>query len=215
MLFVSGLVFEDTWSGLTEYQPGDIVSYGGYTYVSTSIHTNSAPNTLADWEIVTTGFKVVGNALLVLITSRATLYLLVVILTYPKTTNIGANPSSSASDWDFIVGGFTWQGTWNSGTTYYAGDAIVRNSNSYIAVAESTNQTPETDANGDYWNTLAEGAQSNVLTTTGDILYRSGAGAARLPIGLDGQTLAVNSDWRSCLGNKQRNRSSLLCHNRR
>lgn len=192
-LFVSGLVFEDTWNGTTEYQPGDIVSYGGYTYVSTSIHTNSAPNTLADWEIVTTGFKVVGNWAAGTNYKQGDVVLLGGNSYVSKTTNIGANPSSSASDWDFIVGGFTWQGTWNSGTTYYAGDAIVRNSNSYIAVAESTNQTPETDANGDYWNTLAEGAQSNVLTTTGDILYRSGAGAARLPIGLDGQTLAVNA----------------------
>jgi hypothetical protein len=192
-LFVSGLVFEDTWAIATEYQPGDIVSYGGYTYVATSIHTGSTPNTLVNWEIVTTGFKVVGDWNAGTEYKQGDVVLLGGNSYVAKTTNTGNNPSSNPTDWDFIVGGFTWQGTWNSGTTYYAGDAVVRNSNSYIAVAESTNETPETDANGDYWNTLAEGAQSNVLTTTGDILYRSGAGAARLPIGTDGQVLAVNA----------------------
>jgi len=193
-LFVSGLVFEDTWNIATEYQPGDIVSYGGYTYVATSIHTGSTPNTLTDWEIVTTGFKVVGDWDAGTDYKQGDVVLLGGNSYVSKTTNSGSIPSSNPTDWDFIVGGFTWQGTWDSGTTYYAGDAVVRNSNSYIAVSESTNQTPETDATGTYWNTLAEGAQSNVLTTTGDILYRSGAGAARLPIGTDGQVLTVDGN---------------------
>ena len=191
-LFVAGLVFEDTYNAATTYQPGDIVSFGGYTYVATSIHSGSAPNLLNDWEIVTTGFKVVGTW------DAATTYYQgdVVLLggnSYvSKTTNVGTNPGSSASDWDFIVGGFTWQGIWDAATTYYAGDAVVRNSNSYIAVAESTGEEPETDATGTYWNTLAEGAQANVLTDTGDVLYRAGAGAARLPIGTTGQVLTVS-----------------------
>ena len=193
-LFVSGLVFEDTWDIATEYQPGDIVSYGGYTYVATSIHTGSTPNTLANWEIVTTGFKVVGDWSASTEYKQGDVVLLGGNSYVAKTTNQNSIPSSNPNDWDFIVGGFTWQGTWDSTTTYYAGDAIVRNSNSYIAVAESTNQAPETDATGTYWNTLAEGAQSNVLTTTGDILYRSGAGAARLPIGTDGQVLTVDGN---------------------
>ena len=191
-LFVAGLVFEDTYDAATTYQPGDIVSFGGYTYVATSIHSGSAPNLLNDWEIVTTGFKVVGTW------DAATTYYQgdVVLLggnSYvSKTTNTAANPGSSASDWDFIVGGFTWQGIWDAATTYFAGDAVVRNSNSYIAVAESTGEEPETDATGTYWNTLAEGAQANVLTDTGDVLYRAGAGAARLPIGTTGQVLTVS-----------------------
>ncbi|AOV58841.1 tail fiber-like protein [Synechococcus phage S-CAM3] len=191
-LFVAGLVFEDTYDAATTYQPGDVVSFGGYTYVATSIHSGSSPNLLTNWEIVTTGFKVKGTW------DGATEYVPgdVVLLggnSYvAKTTNTGQNPGSSAADWDFIVGGFTWQGIWDVATTYYAGDAVVRNSNSYIAVAESTGEEPETDATGTYWNTLAEGAQANVLTQTGDVLYRAGAGAARLPIGNNGQVFAVS-----------------------
>ena len=191
-LFVAGLVFEDTYDGATTYQPGDVVSYGGYTYVATTIHSGSAPNELVNWEILTTGFKVKGTWDVATTYVQGDVVLLGGNSYVSKTTNVGANPGSSASDWDFIVGGFTWQGIWDAATTYFAGDAVVRNSNSYIAVAESTGEEPETDATGTYWNTLAEGAQANVLTQTGDILYRAGAGAARLPIGNNGQVLAVS-----------------------
>jgi len=191
-LFVAGLVFEDTYDGATTYQPGDVVSYGGYTYVATTIHSGSAPNELVNWEILTTGFKVKGTWDVATTYVQGDVVLLGGNSYVSKTTNVGANPGSSSSDWDFIVGGFTWQGIWDVATTYFAGDAVVRNSNSYIAVAESTGEEPETDATGTYWNTLAEGAQANVLTQTGDILYRAGAGAARLPIGNNGQVLAVS-----------------------
>ena len=191
-LFVAGLVFEDTYDANTTYQPGDIVSFGGYTYVATSIHSSSSPNLLNDWEIVTTGFKVVGTWDVATTYYQGDVVLLGGNSYVSKTTNTGQNPAANASDWDFIVGGFTWQGIWDAATEYFAGDAVVRNSNSYIAVATSTGEEPETDATGTYWNTLAEGAQANVLTDTGDILYRAGAGAARLPVGNNGQVLAVS-----------------------
>ena len=75
-----------------------------------------------------------------------------------------------------------------------AGDAVTRASNSYICVAETTGNEPELDVNGDYWNSLTQGAQSNVLTDPGDVLYISGSGAARLPIGNNGQVLTVDSN---------------------
>lgn len=190
-LFVAGLVFEDTYNAATTYQPGDVVSFGGYTYVSNDIQSGNAPNLLGTWEILTTGFKVKG------VYDAATNYVPgdVVLLggnSYvSKTSNVGLNPAASAANWDFIVGGFTWQGIWDAATEYFEGDAVVRNSNSYIAVATSTGETPETDATGTYWNTLAEGAQANVLAQTGDILYRSGSGAARLPVGNNGEVLTV------------------------
>jgi len=78
--------------------------------------------------------------------------------------------------------------------TYFPGDAITRASNSYICVAESTNNPPELDTTGTYWNSLAQGAQSNVLTDNGDILYISGSGASRLPIGATGEVLTVDGN---------------------
>ncbi len=193
--YVNGLKFEDSWDVNTEYQSGDIVTFGGYSYVALATSTGAAPNNLgASWEILTTGFKVVGTW------SNSTAYKPgdVVLLggnSYvAKTTNTNSTPASGSADWDFVVGGFTWRGVWSSTETYQPGDAISRASNSYICVAESTNNPPETDVNGDYWNSLTQGAQSNVLTDAGDVLYISGSGAARLPIGASGQVLTVDAN---------------------
>ena len=193
--YVNGLKFEDSWDTNTEYQSGDIVTFGGYSYVALATSTGAAPNNLgASWEILTTGFKVVGTW------SSSTAYKPgdVVLLggnSYvAKTTNTNSTPSDASADWDFVVGGFTWRGVWSSTETYQPGDAISRASNSYICVAESTNNPPETDVNGDYWNSLTQGAQSNVLTDAGDVLYISGSGAARLPIGASGQVLTVDAN---------------------
>ena len=60
--YLQSFNYEDTWSSSTEYQVGDVVAYGGYTYVATSQHTNKIPslNLAGDWDILTTGFSVVG-----------------------------------------------------------------------------------------------------------------------------------------------------------
>jgi len=193
--YLDGLRFEDTWNATSEFQPGDIVTHGGYSYVSKSINTNKAPNLnlITDWEILTTGFKVVGTWDVGTNYKPGDVVLLGGNSYVANITNSGTLPSSSPTTWSFIVGGFTWKGTWNSGTLYQPGDAISRNSNSYINVATSTNDPPELDTTGTYWNSLAQGAQTNVLTSAGDTVYQSGSGPARLPIGTVGQTLTVSS----------------------
>ena len=52
---------------------------------------------------------------------------------------------------------------------------------------------PANDSLGTYWNQLAGGPETDVLTTQGDLVYYSGSGPARLPIGNAGQVLTVNS----------------------
>ncbi len=197
--YVNGLKFEDSWDAGTEYQTGDIVVFGGYTYVALQTSTGASPNTNLDtiWEILTTGFKVVGTW------DNSTTYKPgdVVLLggnSYvAKATNSNSLPASGNANWDFIVGGFTWRGSWDSGTAYNPGDAVTRQSNSYICVAASTNNPPETDSTGQYWNSLAQGAQSNVLTDPGDVLYVSGSGSSRLPIGNSGEVLTVDGGFPS------------------
>ena len=194
--YVAGLKFEDSWDTNTEYQAGDIVTYGGYSYIALSTNVATAPNTSLDvtWEILTTGFKVVGNWDSSTEYKPGDVVLLGGNSYVAKTTNTNSSPGENPSDWDFVVGGFTWRGTWLSTETYQPGDAISRNSNSYICVAESTNNPPELDTNGTYWNSLTQGAQSNVLTDAGDILYISGSGASRLPIGASGEVLTVDAN---------------------
>jgi len=201
--YLRGFQYEDSWDSATEYQPGDFVTYGGYSYVATSIHTNKVPSDYlaADWDVVTTGFDAVGTY------STTTAYKAGDVVQFGgyayvaegNSTNV--HPTTTTS-WNLIVPGISWKGDYDGATTYELGDAVKRNSNSYISVASSnTAHDPATDTLGTYWNSLTQGAETNVLTTAGDILIQGGSGAARLPVGVGGSVLAVSDagypEWQS------------------
>ena len=92
---------------------------------------------------------------------------------------------------------FTFTGTaptWYSGSAYILGDQVTIGYNSYLCILAHTAATgnrPDNDTTGTYWNQVASGSETNVMTTQGDIVYYGGAGATRLPIGTDGQVLKV------------------------
>jgi hypothetical protein len=106
-----------------------------------------------------------------------------------------ATISGSAIATVTIVSGYAV--TWQAGMVYVAGDAVYYGNSSYICISAhigSSGNNPVADATGTYWNILASGADSGVLTTTGDIVYYGAQGATRLPIGTDGQVLRVNGN---------------------
>ena len=87
--------------------------------------------------------------------------------------------------------------TWTSGTTYVLGDVTFWGSSSYICVSAhvaATGNRPDNDTTATYWNLLANGTETAVLTTKGDMFYYGPNGATRLPVGTDGQVLRVNSN---------------------
>ena len=45
-IFIPGLEFEDTWKADIAYQPGDIVTYGGYSYIAQTNHTGIFPTNI-------------------------------------------------------------------------------------------------------------------------------------------------------------------------
>jgi hypothetical protein len=194
-IFVEGLEFESTWSNSTVYQQGDVVTYGGYSYAALQNHTNQTPSSSTSfWTVLSTGFNFTGNW------SGATAYKVgdVVRLngyTYLSKTDHTNFEPPSALNWELLNPGYRWLGTWTNGTAYKAGDTINYNVNSYVCILAHTAITgtnrPDADLTGTFWNLLAAGAESAVLTTQGDILYYSGSGPARLPIGADGQVLTV------------------------
>ena len=86
--------------------------------------------------------------------------------------------------------------TWATAVGYVLGDSVSFGPNSYICILAHTSATgnrPDNDLTTTYWNLVAAGAATSVLTTTGDIPYFSPAGPARLPIGTAGQVLKVSS----------------------
>ena len=125
------------------------------------------------------------------------------------TATVSAEPPNT-SYWIAISTGFNWRGTWADDTEYNPGDTVRHGSNSYICILAhrsegddgstlgsqgggQANSRPDLDITGTYWNTVAVGTETSVLTTTGDMVYFGGAGPTRLPIGTEGQVLRVSS----------------------
>ena len=61
-IFLNGFEFENSWSNSTTYQIGDIVTYGGYSYVAKQNHTGKKPSAEPTyWDVYTTGFSFEGD----------------------------------------------------------------------------------------------------------------------------------------------------------
>ena len=199
--FVEGLQFEDSWLPSSIYQPGDVVTYGGYSYIAATNNTNKTPTVYtSDWTLYTTGFKFMGdwgspNYYEVGNVVRYGGYTYVALADHEATD--GVNDPPNITYWSRLNSGIRWRSTWGSGTGYRLGDAVQYGPNSYICVSEHTSglsSRPDNDTTGLYWNQVAQGSATAVLTTTGDIVYYGGAGATRLPIGADGQVLRVTGN---------------------
>lgn len=209
-VFVPGLEFEDSWSSATDYQIGDFVTYGGYGYVAKTNNANKNPNTYAgvDWDLFVTGFRLMGDY------NNGTAYKNgdVVRLggfTYICIEDSTGNRPPNVTYWDKLNEGIYWKGNWANATLYDKGDVvrgIINTNNSYICILGHTSNNigpatitqpdyppgPGVDT-GTYWQLLSGGAESTALTTQGDLLVYGPSGPTRLPIGLSGQTLLVNS----------------------
>ena len=291
--FVKGFEYEDNWSAVTVYQPGDVVAYGGNQYIALTNHAGTTPteNGNSDWSLFTEGFKfqaewsiatsykinevVTLNGKSYIATSDSSSFALTVTATsdvdnsftvadtsdieaglavefsgttfgdigpsayyYVKqvldstkftisespdgtefvpatasgsmTATISAFPTNT-SYWDILSSGLYWKGDWTDDTEYFVGDVVIFELNTYICIqehrAEGDDQStigpqggglpltrPDQDTSGIYWNILATGSETSVLTTQGDLVYFDGAGPTRLSIGIPGQILRASED---------------------
>jgi hypothetical protein len=209
-VFVPGLEFEDSWSSATDYQIGDFITYGGYGYVAKTNNANKNPNTYAgvDWDLFVTGFRLRGDY------NNGTAYLNGDVIrlggfTYICIEDSTGNRPPNVTYWDKLNEGIYWKGNWANATLYDKGDVvrgIINANNSYICILAHTSNNvgpatitqpdyapgPGVDT-GTYWQLLSGGAESTALSTQGDLLLYGPSGPTRLPIGLSGQTLLVNS----------------------
>jgi hypothetical protein len=193
--YTEGLQFEDSWSSGNVYEKGDIVTYGGYAYVAAQEIAAGQAAPLAsgaNWDLIVPGFKATGDY------DFNTSYKTGDTINFGGWAYVcitdasnGQSPFSHSAKWTVINEGFKYRGEYSNVFTYYKGDVVSRASSSYVAIAHNIlNVTPGTDALR--WSILAEGDQSAVLTTRGDLQYRDASGAARLPIGVAGSQLTSN-----------------------
>ena len=200
--FVEGLEFEDSWDAYKQYEPGDIATFGGYNYVAVLSNVGLKPTENdASWDLFSSGFSFKGEWG---DDSSNEDYLTGDVVTvggytYLCIADSNGNRPPNATYWERLNSGIYWKGDWTDATLYDLGDAVKYGDNSYICVLSHTSDEvtaqnrPDQDVDGSEWNILAAGAENNVLTTKGDLLYYGGAGVTRLPVGTVGQVLTVNS----------------------
>ena len=217
--FVDGFQFEGEWAYNTSYQPGDIVQYGGNQYIAKLDHVNKRPTSTfedegtTNWDLFSEGFKFLddwgadstGFEYKVGEIVRQGSYTYICILDHNN------QQPPNATYWKRLNSGLNWKGPWIDDAEYVLGDVVRYGDNSYTCIlghfsegddfstdraidGGAENSRPDLDTSGTYWNIIALGSETSVLTTTGDLVYYSGSGPARLPIGLNGQVLTVNED---------------------
>jgi hypothetical protein len=198
-VFTEGLQWEDSYSASTTYQDGDVVTYGGYTYVyvNATPASGQTPTDNSYWDVITTGYKNTGDY------SHGTAYKTGDVVQYggnsyvSKTNHTNYYPSNTngtvnSTYWDLLVKGFDFQsGGYNSSTTYNIGDVVRYTSSTYVAIQDRIlNVQPDSD--GAKWQLVAQGSETAVLSTRGDLLIQAASGAARLPIGVSGGVLTTD-----------------------
>ena len=200
-IFVPGLEFEDSWQNNVNYQPGDVVTYGGYSYISITNNFGQVPfNNPTEWDLFTTGFTFRGDY------DNDFAYKIGDVVRLGGWTFIAladgtGNRPPDAVYWDKLNEGLYWKGPWEDDVYYDKGDVVrgINDVNSYVCIASHTSEEvgagqnrPDQDTDGNFWNLLSGGAEAGNLTTQGDLVYYSGSGPTRLPVGAPGQVLKVN-----------------------
>jgi hypothetical protein len=205
-VWMPGLGYEELWNNTTVYDKGDVVLYGGYTYAALQRNSNTVPFTdglvqdSGNWELITTGYSHKGEW--DVLTEYATgdvvrhggyLYIAV-------GDSTGSYPDTETSDWNVVIPGLKFRAEWSDGATYYPGDLITYKGTTYTCIARhdatASDSRPDLDLlqpDQDYWQLVAKGSQSNVLSDVGDMrVYESEI--TRLPIGTPGQVAKVENN---------------------
>ena len=207
--------FEDVFGGLNNeggyistgrYQRGDIVEYGGSTYVAISTNPSGAqPNeNESDWKFLNLGIgtgggdawdgsKQYSKGQLVRFGGNTYIADALKIDNWQRPVGVGSTTvDTGINGWSLLHRGFTWTGAYTTSTTYEISDIAEFQSSAYISVA-STNigVTPGTDSS--IWQAFAIGDSAALLTTKGDLLTRNGTGPTRLGIGTVGTVLKVST----------------------
>jgi hypothetical protein len=215
--FVEGFQYENDWSPIRSYQPGDVVRYGGNQYISTTTNTGLIPTDNSDdWPLFSEGFRLIGDWNE---DSANQHYKVGEIVTLGGFTYVciqdheTAQQPPNATYWKKVNEGLRWRGEWLDDQEYFEGDIVRYDSNSYVCtryhISEGDDYSTETllgqgggaegsrpdlADSGQYWSIIAVGVEQSVLTTTGDLVYYSGNAPTRLPIGKVGQVLQVSGD---------------------
>jgi hypothetical protein len=211
-VWMPGTGYETLWEAAIEYQKGDIVLYGGYTYTALENNLNSVPSVngilqdTGDWELLKTGYKHRGEwdidaAYYTGDVVRNYGYLYIALL-----DSTGQYPDTGPY-WQELVTGKHWKAEWNDNTEYFLGDVVTYAGVTYTCVQRHTgiesDNRPDLDIENEtdnYWIVLLQGTPSNVMTSIGDMRTYGNTGTERLGIGSRGSILkstSIAANWQN------------------
>jgi len=217
-VYLDGLQIESaTWDSNTNYQRGDVVSYGGYAYRAELNSINQNPfNNTTYWSIVVANYDFVGdyaattNDLIPLnITYKVGEVVRLNGYLYVATADSTLQSPPNASYWKVVNQGSKWRGPWVEFTTdlvptatqYKLGDIVGFGPSTFqclLAHGATSANKPTTDigggTSGTYWTILVQGTTTNVMTSPADGIYYNAGAKTRLPAGTDGQVLKVSGN---------------------
>jgi hypothetical protein len=168
-IYIPGNEYVDQWTDITQYVPGDIVRYGGYSYTCLNHNLNVIPyGHLLDWRLLTIGFKVVGNWDNVttfktgdLVRRNGRLYV--------ANANTSSQEPTTNSVWTLVVPGDEWHKVWVVSTAYAVGDIVDYASTLYRCIlAHIALNLIKPSIDNTYWERVIDGDPRNPLTYAGD-----------------------------------------------
>ena len=185
------------WDNTTVYASGDVVKYGAKRYIvkqRQTVPVGTTPTTTQYFEVFVQSFEYRGLWMLSagtyypgdIVLEGGRLYEALVVHS-PTNSNNPSDPAAGGGIWQTFLPGMNWSGTYNAGTTYFRDDVVEYNLSSYIALRETTGDTPNVSPSD--WNLVAQGSADTITTTRGDLIVRGTVGNIRLPIGPAGSYL--------------------------
>jgi hypothetical protein len=187
-IYIPGNEYVDQWNSESQYIPGDIVRYGGYSYTCINHNLNIIPFSNAiEWRLLTTGFKVVGDW------NSTTTFLVGDLIRrhgrlYVANSNNTSQEPSTQSEWTLVIPGDEWHKFWTVNTQYAVGDIVDYASTLYRAItAHLSLDVINPVASQSYWELVVTGDPRNPLTYAGDLVSYDSSVNTRIPIGQTSQ----------------------------
>ena len=188
------------WAISTAYVIDDLVKLGGNTYACTTNHTSVGSTStwfatdLPKWSINTDGIRNRGTFAI------NTYYLLNDVFKYGNkqyrvttgfSTSFFTTVGAASTNFEEYISGFNAEGTYNSFTNYEAGDVVLYNGNSYVAITTTgSNDFPNLFLDTK-WQLLSPGINplgistyNNIETYSQGDLVQIGGDTYRLKVGV-------------------------------
>jgi len=184
-IFLEGIEYKGVWTTTARYKKYDIVKYGGSLWRATQGHTSTDSLRVDQdkWEIYVPGLEYESIWISDVEYNKGDIVVYGGYAYTALTNNINSIPSANGllqdtGDWELLKQGYRHLGNWQSVTAYKTGDVIRDQGYLYIAITDSTDIKP--DSNAAIWQVLVTGRKwkaewiDNTEYSLGDVVTYAG-----------------------------------------